>query len=285
MLHEVTAPVRTALRAAARPESYTAQVREAASLAVTAALWPFGFLDRGLSELRSRAAAGSSPVATPVLLVHGYGANKSNWFFLDRHLRQVGFERVHALNYNPLVESIPEIAGRCALRARELMDHFGSERIHIIGHSCGGIVARYAIQLGGLEGVDTCVTIASPHQGAPLARLAPGGTARELAPGSAVLRRLHASARRLPTRFFAYYSNVDVLVPGRRAMILEPALAATNVLVKDEGHLSIMLSRRMAASVAGQLAAAEGLAGHGSPVRALPVAAVGPVPGRSTASA
>jgi triacylglycerol lipase len=260
------------LRAAARPQSYAAQLREAASLAVTATMWPFGWVDRGITELRSKAAADTSPVETPVLLVHGYGANKSNWFFLDRQLRQAGFERLHALNYNPLRETVPEIAGRCALRARELMEHFGTDRIHIVGHSCGGVVARYAIQVGGLEGVDTCVTIASPHQGSPLARLAPGGTARSLAPDSEVLRRLHASARHLPTRFVAYYSNVDVLVPGRRAMILEPALAATNVLVRDEGHLSIMLSRRTAASVAGQLAAAEGLAGYGAPVGQLPAA-------------
>jgi len=61
-------------------------------------------------------------------------------------------------------------------------------------------------------------------------------------------------------------------VPGPRAMILDPALAATNVLVKGEGHLSIMLSRRTAASVAGQLAAAEGIAGYGSPVGQLPAA-------------
>jgi pimeloyl-ACP methyl ester carboxylesterase len=207
-----------------------------------------------------------------VLLIHGYGANKSNWFFLDHQLRHAGFQRLHALNYNPLRETIPEIAGRCTLRARELMEHFGTDSIHLLGHSCGGIVARYAIQLGGLEGVDTCVTIASPNQGSPLARLAPTATARALAPDSGLLRRLHASARHLPTRFVAYYSNVDLLVPGRRAMILEPALAATNVLVKDEGHLSIMLSRRMAASVAAQLAAAEGLPGYGTPVRQLPPA-------------
>ena len=156
------------LRAAVRPESYTAQVREAASLAITATMWPFGWVDRGITELRSKVAADSSPIETPVLLIHGYGANKSNWFFLDRQLRQAGFQRLHALNYNPLRETIPEIAGRCTLRARELMEHFGTDRIHLVGHSCGGVVARYAIQLGGLEGVDTCVTIASPHQGSPL---------------------------------------------------------------------------------------------------------------------
>jgi len=42
-------------------------------------------------------------------------------------------------------------------------------------------------------------------------------------------------------------------------MILEPELEATNVLVKDQGHLSIMLSRRLASSVVDQLGAAEGL--------------------------
>jgi pimeloyl-ACP methyl ester carboxylesterase len=257
-------------RAAVRPETYAAQVREATSLAITATMWPFGWVDRGVTELRSKAAADGSPVKTPVLLVHGYGANKSNWLFLDRQLRHTGFERIHALNYNPLRETVPEIAGRCTLRARELMEHFGTDRVHLIGHSCGGVVVRYAVQLSGLEGVDTCVTIAAPHQGSPLAKLAPCATARSLAPDSALLRRLHGSARHLPTRFVAYYSNVDVLVPGRRAMILEPALAATNVLVRDEGHLSIMLSRRMASSVAGQLAAAEGLPGYGTPVRRLP---------------
>jgi hypothetical protein len=53
-------------------------------------------------------------------------------------------------------------------------------------------------------------------------------------------------------------------------MILAPELAATNILVKDTGHLSIMFSRRLAQSVVDQLAAAEGLPGYGVPRRARP---------------
>jgi pimeloyl-ACP methyl ester carboxylesterase len=191
--------------------------------------------------------------------VHGYGANKSNWFFIDRELRSVGFERLHALNYNPLTaRGIDDLAERAVQRARGLMDQAGTDRIHLVGHSLGGIIARYAVQLGGLEGVDTCVTIGSPHRGAPLAHLGVGPVARELRPGSHVLARLHASSRRLPTRFVAFYSNVDILSPGHRSRITEPALRGTNVLVKDEGHTSMMLSRRLASAVATQLAAAEG---------------------------
>jgi pimeloyl-ACP methyl ester carboxylesterase len=257
------------VRAARRPQSYLAQGREAASLAVTAAMWPFGRIDRGIAELRSRAHADTSRVRTPVLLIHGYGANKSNWYFVDRELRGAGFERIHALNYSPLSGGIPDLAERATLRARELMEHFGTDRIHIVGHSLGGIVARYAIQLGGLEGVDTCVTVASPHRGTPMARFGVGITARQLRPGSEVLRRLSASSRRLPTRFVAFYSNVDVLSPGWCSRIDEPVLRATNVLVKDEGHLSLMLSRRLAVALAAQLGAAEGVAGYGASVAEL----------------
>ena len=106
------------------------------------------------------------------------------------------------------------------------------------------------------------MTVASPHQGVALARLARWPlAAAQLDPDSPVLQRLRASSRRLDTRFVAYYSNLDLLVPGHRAMLLEPALRATNVLVRDEGHLSILLSRRFTDSLLRELVAAdEGLA-------------------------
>lgn len=263
-------------RAAVRPETFPGHAREAVSIAVTAAVWPFGFADRGLHELRRLAGMEQPSDRSPVLLVHGFGANKSNWMFLQRDLRAAGFGRVDALNYNPLAADIPALADACARRARRLAEVTGSERVHLVGHSLGGIVARYAVQLSGLDDVAaTCITVASPHRGVgPLAcRIAPARTLRQLADGSAVLRRLSASSRPLATRFVAYYSNLDLLVPGHRARIMEPALRATNVLVKDEGHLSILLSRRLSASLLHELGAADGLPGHGNPLRGLPPAA------------
>jgi pimeloyl-ACP methyl ester carboxylesterase len=265
LLGRVRYPGADLVRAATRPETVPGHLREAASLAITAAVWPFGWIDRGLHELRRRAEEDAGDIPTPVLLVHGYGANKSNWFFLERALRDAGFGVIHALNYNPLRAEVPRLAGACTRRARDLMDHTGTDRVHLVGHSLGGVVARYAVQLGGLTEAATCVTIASPHRGAPLARLAPRGTAAQLAPGSALLRALSTAARPSPTRFVAYYSNLDLLVPGRRAMITEPALDATNTLVKDEGHTSIMLSRRLAEAVAAELVASEAAAAAPAP--------------------
>jgi triacylglycerol lipase len=280
VLREARRDVRELVRAATRPATLPGHAREAVSTAVTIGLWPFGVIDRGLQGLRT-AAHGDDGVTTPVLLIHGYGANKSNWIFLERELRTAGFGRLHAVNYNPLVSDVPAIAGAVARRARELMAHLGVDRVHLIGHSTGGVVARYATQVLGLDGVAACITIASPHNGSPTARLWPGRTATQLRPGSDLLRRLRASSRPLPTRFVAYYSNLDLLVPGRSAMITDPALRAANVFVKDEGHLSILLSRRLASSIVDQLGAVEGLPGSGAPVSGLSAETVAPASGEA----
>lgn len=279
-LQRAVAPVASVVHAARRPTTYRGHVREAVSTLITIGMWPMGFADAGVQELR-RGSSEEGTVDTPVLLVHGYGANKSNWLFVRRDLHQAGFGRVHALNYNPLSDDIPGLAERCVARAEELKAHFGVERVHLVGHSLGGVIARYAVQVLGLRDVGVCITVASPHGGVRLAEygsmvgtFGPLVSGHQLRPGSEVMTLLRYSARPLPTRFVAYYSNLDLLVPARRAMILEPELAATNLLVKDHGHLSIMLSRRLARSIVDQLGAAEGMAGYGNPVRGIGTAAV-----------
>ena len=116
--------------------------------------------------------------------------------------------------------------------------------------------------------------------------MSPLASGLQLRPDSQVMTELRRSSRPLSTRFVAYYSNLDLLVPARRAMILEPDLEATNILVKDQGHLSIMFSRRLAQSVVDQLAAAEGLPGYGTPVSGIgppqPTGAIATVAGRPT---
>jgi pimeloyl-ACP methyl ester carboxylesterase len=238
-------------------------------------VWPLGFADSGPADVEALVTRESS-VDTPILLVHGFGANKSNWLYLRRYLEQAGFGRVHALNYNALGADIPTLAEQCAERAAELRDQCGAERVHLIGHSLGGLIARYAVQVTGLQRAGVCITIASPHGGvriarlgAPLSVLRPFASSIQLRPNSAVMTELRRSRRPLATRFVAYYSNLDLLVPARRAMILDPGIEATNIFVKDQGHLSIMFSRRLAQSVVDQLAAAEGLPGYGRPVSVL----------------
>ncbi|MBS1848414.1 MAG: alpha/beta fold hydrolase [Actinobacteria bacterium] len=263
-------------RGARRPQTLPTQVREMASGIVTGALYPFGFFDSGPGG-RVHPTPDPGPPSTPVLLVHGYMANKSNWYFVERELRNVGIEHIHAMNYSAHRADVERLAEVCVLRAHEVMAATGSDRIHLVGHSLGGLVIRKAVQAGGLTEAASVVTVATPHGGVDLARLT-GFTrsrnmiAAQLRPGSEFLRRMWAESHAMPdTRFVAYYSNLDLLVTGRRAMMLEPELAATNILMKDHGHLSVMLAPSLAASVANELAAIDGRAGFGQPIAGLPV--------------
>lgn len=245
----------TALR---RPQTYVGLAREAVSAARCAALYPLGLAE---AALHNGAPKGDATHDTPVLLVHGYGHNRSGWYLVDRTLRQAGFSSVHTMNYVAWGrEGVPELAARLARRVDALRRLTGSEKVHIVGHSMGGVLVRYYVQeLGGDRFVDTAITIASPHEGTLAALAGVGQGARDLRPGSTVMRRLAAGvARGSNVRWVAFYSNLDVLIqPAASAMIHHPDLHATNVLVKDQGHLTIMMAPVVARSVVAQLEAAE----------------------------
>jgi pimeloyl-ACP methyl ester carboxylesterase len=231
---------------------------------VRCAWWyPLGIVD---AMLRQPQPSGDSVHDTPVVLVHGFGHNRSGWTVAQEHLRRAGFTSVFAMNYTPMRHDIPELGYQLAERVKLVRMLTGAERVHLVGHSLGGLLIRWYVQeLDGAEVVDTAITVASPHEGAWLASAAVGRTARQLVPGSWVLEQL---ARPVPpdrsgtrTRWIAYYSNLDLLVPTTSAMIRHPDLRATNIFVRDHGHLSSMVSPRVARSIVDQLESAEGVPG------------------------
>lgn len=134
----------------------------------------------------------------------------------------------------------------------------GADGVHLVGHSLGGLLARYAVQRRGLADVaSTVVTIAAPHGGTRLARLAPGGCARLMLPGSPLLAADSRLAPATRARWLAYYSDGDHIVPTWSAQLTDPRLAATNLLVRSRGHLTICRDPWLVASVVQELARTE----------------------------
>ena len=257
-----------AVTRAARPATLVSGLRELVVTGVCVACYPFGVgsqppLDGdGSGEpAADEPAADPAPLVrtTPVLLVHGYGHNRSGWMFVERHLRRAGFDQVATMNYSPFCRDLSRVALDLADRVDALRRTTGAERVHLVGHSLGGILIRYYVQLlGGDTSVATVVTIASPHEGTAAGHLLPVWILEQLRPDSWVIRALAQTARPGSVRWVAYYSDLDVLVqPGRSAMLRHPALAATNVLVKDHGHMSMLLSPGLGRSISRQLAATD----------------------------
>lgn len=241
-----------------RPETYAGHAREAVNIVKAAATYPLGIFEAAISSPQD---TGDESRDRPVILVHGYGHNRSGWFVLEKSLRAAGFTNITTLNYNPLRENVPELAERLADRVSLIRALTGADKVHIVGHSLGGVILRWYVQeLGGDRFVSTAITIASPHHGtvAALAGVPFSSVGRELLPGSWIMRRLHKGVRPSPVRWVAYYSNIDLLVsPATSAMLGEPDLGATNILLKDQGHLSIMVSPHLARSIVQQLEAGD----------------------------
>ena len=241
---------------------------EVAWVAAHAALYPLGVLAEKARDDNPRDLAKLSPIqrglligdveaaGTPILLVHGMVDNRSIFTLLRRGLRRRGFGRVLTLNYSPLTKDVRIAAEGLAERVELLCAETGFERIHVIGHSMGGMIARYYVQrLGGDERVHTLVTLGSPHTGTLAAHLLPHRLARQLRPDSDVLAELAAPAVGCRTRFLAVWSDLDqMIVPKRAARLEHPDLLARSVLVRGVGHMSLPINRRAVHEISATLA-------------------------------
>ncbi|HVF18772.1 MAG TPA: alpha/beta fold hydrolase [Mycobacteriales bacterium] len=240
--------------------------------AAHAALYPMGALrERARTEADRYSLRGLPPVqrglllgdveaaGTPIVLVHGWVDNRSVFTLLRRALQRRGFGRVVSMNYNVLTHDVPRAARRLHALVEQLCEETGYEQVHVVGHSMGGLVARYYVQrLGGDERVHTLATLGTPHHGTRAAHLMLGRAVKDLRVGSAVIRELAEPAVSCRTRFVAFWSDLDELVvPKVSAQIRHPDLSARNVFVRGTGHLSLPIDRRVVHEIATTLAQLE----------------------------
>ena len=250
------------------PHAASGLMIEAAWATAHLVIYPLGLLSaptRTNSRSRRHNLSGLSPeqrglfhygvdaAETPILLVHGAIENHAIFTVMERTLRRRGFQALSAYDYGLLTQHIPRAAVRFGECIEKLSTVTGYERIHVIGHSLGGLIARYYVQrLGGDSRVHTLVTLATPHQGTQLARAAPMlPLVRQLTPSSAVIQELAEPAPGCRTRFIAFHSDIDpVIVPSRNARLDHPDLNARNVAVRGVGHLSMPNNGRIAFTIA-----------------------------------
>jgi triacylglycerol lipase len=244
------------------------------------------FTLEGLNPVRRGLLIGDVEAAgTPILLVHGMVDNRSIFTVLKRALRRRGFGRIWTMNYHVLTHDVRAAARRLGATVEAICEQTGYDRIHVIGHSMGGIVARYYVQrMGGDEHVHTLVTLGSPHAGTRAARLMPRGVVRQLSPSSDIVAELAEPAASCRTRFVCFWSDLDALIsPKKAARIDHQELSARNVFVPGVGHMSLPIDGRVTREIAATLAQ---LDSHGSTVTAgvTSLTSTAPSPARDAAT-
>lgn len=187
----------------------------------------------------------------PIILLHGYAMNRANFLPLAYRLARAELGPIFGFEYWTL--------GRVAAGARQLgwfvdevREATGAAEVDLVGHSMGGVVARYYVTLaGGDPYVKNLVTLGSPHAGTDVSKLGIGHPTRELLLGSKLVDRLRIAPQPRHTKVTLIWSRADALVPGAWQT---PQPGAEVIMYDDLGHVALLGSRRVAADVIQRLA-------------------------------
>lgn len=141
-----------------------------------------------------------------------------------------------------LAELVARLPSRCA--------------IHLVGHSMGGLVARYYVQLLRCDPrVVQTISLASPFRGTAQARWLRVGVGRDIAPGSDVLRSIAATARDCTVPHTSFVAPLDtVITPPDSAVFWHGDAIAMPGL----GHNALLYDQHVHAAVVGRIRSAKG---------------------------
>ncbi len=204
--------------------------QEAFFLLVTTLLHPLGLVKSGPEPY-------DPDGGPPVILLHGLFHNRACWLWIKFNLRRQGFRNLYALNLPPW-KDLEALTERVTLKIDELKLAGAGGRVHLVGHSMGGMIARNYLQLrGGADRVDRCVLLAAPNHGSKLAPFAISALGEMLVPGSEFLQRLAAAPLPNPQAIWAIFSRHDNIVLPWQSARLE---GVHQVELSGLGHVGML---------------------------------------------
>jgi len=215
------------------------------------------------ASARTRIHPGSK--APPVLLLHGYGCNSGYWSHLVPRLDAAGISHA-SVDLEPLTGDIDGYAPLVQRAVEALCEAARTDRVVIVAHSMGGLVARAWMRACGTAHVARVITLGTPHHGTCLAafglglnaaqmrRAAQGRAARDEPPECAWLRALaqgeDAAARALVTSIYSHHDNI---IAPQSSSILP---GARHLAFGGVGHVALGRNRRVLDALMGEIASA-----------------------------
>jgi len=179
--------------------------RELAVASLLLASYPIDLLTRPSERFIPRGCL----IRDPVILVHGLGGNRANWFAFAAYIRMTGFLNVHFFEYTRAQsQSVAESAKRLGIMVEELAPSGG---VHLIGHSLGGTISRRFASMASQHTVRSLITIGSPY-----------------------------SFSQSSPNEVAIFGDEDPIVPPPPTEMMPDDMFKQMVVLEDTGHLAIL---------------------------------------------
>lgn len=184
---------------------------------------------------RERLHLASRPRGVPVLLIHGYGCNGGYWSQLAAMLAREQISH-STVSLEPMTASIDDYAQHVERAVKALCAASGADRIVIVGHSMGGLVARAYLRKHGAQHIARVITLGTPHHGTGLASLGIGSNAKQMRLRDAWLAQLDADDRAHRSLFTSIYSYHDNIIAPQSSCHLP---GAHNIAFGGIGHVAL----------------------------------------------
>jgi triacylglycerol esterase/lipase EstA (alpha/beta hydrolase family) len=198
-----------------------------------------------------------APARRPVILVHGVLVNDGVWFSFRRRLAGLGIGPVYTINLSPPYAGIDHFARQLSARIEAVCAATGAERVALVCHSMGGLVARAYLREVGSKRFECVVTIGTPHHGSVLAWMWVGRALAQMRPGNAWLAELNRQeAEPFAVPLTSIWSRHDSMVAPQASSDLA---GANNVAIPGIGHNALLTDRQVVDRVARDLRATPGL--------------------------
>ncbi len=143
----------------------------------------------------------------PIILIPGYSANRGYFFPYAYFLNKAGF-KVYTMPPVPFYCNIyyqSEILGR---KVDQILEETGASKVILVGHSMGGLIARYYVQrFGGDSKTAKIITISTPHRGTKISVFGFGYSAKEMVPNSKFLKDINSDVSK-------YFKKVPLVSLG-----------------------------------------------------------------------
>ena len=182
----------------------------------------------------------------PVILLPGaFGQELVYWNVWEYFMEKDGF-RVYPASFPRFTLSDLTMSAKLlAEKVEEVKAIEDADRVHLVAHSMGGLIARHYLKfLGGHDHVGRLACLGVPHYGTWFGATGPVlRGARQVLPGSDFLSQLNDPQRPDTTPILNIWSPYDgVVIPARSSFLDLPNV--DNRKLPFAGHWGMLVSRR-----------------------------------------